>query len=78
MNKVHNAMSWTADSRAAGRELGQAFAEAFNGEASDAIVVFASAKHDYSALLGALAAEAGTETIAGASSAGEFTQSGRG
>jgi hypothetical protein len=77
MNKVHNAMTWEADSRSAGRELGREFVRAF-GESPDAIVVFASAKHDYSALLAALADEAGTDMIAGASSAGEFTQSGRG
>ncbi|MEO8859090.1 MAG: FIST N-terminal domain-containing protein [Burkholderiaceae bacterium] len=78
MIKVHNAMSWNAESRGAGRELGKAFVEALHGQVPDAIVVFASAKHDYPALLGALADEAGTETIVGASSAGEFTQSGRG
>ncbi len=78
MNKVHNAMTWATDSRTAGRELGKAFVDAFGGDAPDAIVVFASARHDFSALLGALADEAGTETIAGASSAGEFTQIGRG
>ncbi|MCM3566025.1 FIST signal transduction protein [Hydrogenophaga intermedia] len=78
MNKVHNAMTWAADSQTAGRELGKEFVEAFGGAAPDAIVVFASAKHDYPALLAALADEAGTEMIAGASSAGEFTQSARG
>jgi hypothetical protein len=78
MNKVHNAMTWQADSRLAGRELGKEFVQVFSGESPGAIVVFASAKHDYSALLGELADAAGTEIIAGASSAGEFTQSGRG
>lgn len=71
-------MTWQADSRLAGRELGMEFVDAFGGDSPGAIVVFASAKHDYSALLGALADAAGTEVIAGASSAGEFTQSGRG
>jgi hypothetical protein len=78
MNKVHNAITWAADSTTAGRELGKEFAEAFGGAPPDAIVVFASAKHDYSVLLNALADAAGTEIIVGASSAGEFTQSGRG
>lgn len=78
MNRVHNAMTWAGDSPAAGRELGKEFLEAFGGESPDAIVVFASAKHDYSALLCALSDEAGTAIIAGSSSAGEFTQSGRG
>jgi hypothetical protein len=78
MNRVHNAMTWASDSVGAGRELGREFVDAFGGDAPDAIVVFASAKHDYTDLLGALADEAGTAVIAGASSAGEFTQSGRG
>jgi hypothetical protein len=78
MNKVHNAMTWETDSRSAGRQLGKEFVDAFNGETPDAIVLFASPKHDYSALLDALAEAARTEMIAGASSAGEFTQSGRG
>ncbi|MEO8630116.1 MAG: FIST N-terminal domain-containing protein, partial [Betaproteobacteria bacterium] len=78
MNRVHNAMTWAGDSPTAGRELGKEFLEAFGGESPDAIVVFASAKHDYSALLCALSDEAGTAIIAGSSSAGEFTQSGRG
>lgn len=78
MNKVHNSMSSQADSATAGRELGESFKRAFGGDAPDAIVVFASAKHDYDALLNALADEAGTEMIAGASSAGEFTQARRG
>jgi hypothetical protein len=78
MIKVHNALTRAADSREAGRELGAEFRATFGGSAPDAIVVFASAKHDYSKLLNALADEAGTETIAGASSAGEFTHGERG
>lgn len=78
MNKVHNAMTWTADSVAAGRELGKEFVEAFGGQTPDAVVVFASPKHDYTALLDSLADAAGTALIVGASSAGEFTQSARG
>jgi hypothetical protein len=78
MIKVHNALTRATDSREAGIELGRQFASAFGGSAPDAIVVFASAKHDYSRLLEALADAAGTETIAGASSAGEFTDAARG
>jgi hypothetical protein len=42
------------------------------------VIVFASAQHDYDALLDALAHGAGTQVIAGSSSAGEFTNHGRG
>jgi hypothetical protein len=77
MNQTHNAITDQLDSAAAGRELGQSMRRAFDGAAPDAVVLFASARHDYCALLAALADEAGTEIIVGASSAGEFTQSRR-
>jgi hypothetical protein len=78
MTETHSAFTETTDSAAAGCELGRAMREAFHGAAPEAIVVFASAQHDYTALLGALADEAGTEVIVGASSAGEFTHGHRG
>jgi hypothetical protein len=78
MIKVQNALTREPDSARAGRELGKEFNAGFDGSSPDAIVVFASAKHDYRKLLGALADEARTETIAGASSAGEFTHGARG
>lgn len=78
MNQTHIALSDTKDSRAAGAELGRRLREAFGGAAADAVVVFASAQHDYDTLLQALAEAAGTDVIAGASSAGEFTHEGRG
>jgi hypothetical protein len=78
MTEAHTAITQHADSREAGRELGQAMRAAFNGAAPDAVVVFASAQHDYHQLLGALADASGTEVIAGASAAGEFTQGARG
>lgn len=74
----HIALSDTDDSRRAGAELGCAIRDAFDGAAADAVVVFASARHDYNALLQALAREAGTQVIAGSSSAGEFTNRGGG
>lgn len=77
-NQVHKAITSEKDSAAAGRELGRAIREAFDGAAADALVVFASAQHDYSALLAALADAAGCEVIVGASSAGEFTDLARG
>jgi hypothetical protein len=76
--QTHIALTETRDSRTAGAELGRAIRKAFGGRAADAVVVFASARHDYDALLGALAEEGGTQVICGSSSAGEFTNSGRG
>lgn len=78
MTETQIALSATRDSRAAGAELGRSLRERFGGQAADAVVVFASAEHDYDALLGALSEEAGTQVIAGSSSAGEFTHQGRG
>ncbi|HVL37525.1 MAG TPA: FIST N-terminal domain-containing protein [Burkholderiales bacterium] len=63
------------DSARAGAELGRAIHRAFHGAPADAVVLFASAQHDYPRLLRALSEEAGTTTIAGSSSAGEFTDS---
>jgi hypothetical protein len=78
MNQTHIALSDIRDSRTAGAKLGRDLREAFNGAPADAIVVFASAQHDYDTLLQALSETAGTDVIAGASSAGEFTHQGRG
>lgn len=61
------------DSARAGHELGQAIRAAFHGAAADAVIVFASAQHDYPRLLRILADTCGTEVIVGSSSAGEFT-----
>jgi hypothetical protein len=77
MTETHTAINTTPDSRLAGQELGRAIRQAFHGAAADAVVVFASARHDYAQLLDALASEAGTEVIVGASSAGEFTHGAR-
>lgn len=78
MNQTHIALSDTRDSRTAGAELGRRLRDGFGGAAADAVVVFASARHDYDTLLQALCESAGTDVIAGASSAGEFTHEGRG
>lgn len=78
MTQTTIALTETRDSAAAGSELGNRLREAFGGAAPDAVVVFASARHDYDALLEALATAAGTRCIAGSSSAGEFTDLGRG
>jgi hypothetical protein len=78
MNQTHIASTDLRDSRAAGAHLGHTIREAFGGAAADAVLVFASAEHDYDALLQSLAEAAGTEVIAGSSSAGEFTDQGSG
>jgi hypothetical protein len=78
MTQTHIAITEQRDSARAGSELGASIRTGFGGAAADAIVVFASAQHDYAALLKALAEAAGTTVIAGASSAGEFTNQSRG
>jgi len=78
MTETMTAITSQSDSAAAGLELGTAVRERFNGAAPDAVVVFASAQHDYSTLLEALAAGCGTQVIVGSSSAGEFTNRSRG
>lgn len=78
MTETHNAISEAADSTRAGQELGRAIRDAFHGAPADAVVVFASARHDHASLLAALAETAGTEVLVGASSAGEFTDRERG
>lgn len=78
MIETATVVSAEADSAVAGEKLGREIREAFKGAAADAVVVFASARHDYAALLGALARASGTDTIAGSSSAGEFSDAERG
>jgi hypothetical protein len=78
MTETHTVLTSQQDSARAGQEIGAAIRQAFHGAAPDAVVVFASAQHDYGALLDALADEAGTEVIVGASSAGEFVNGERG
>ena len=57
---------------AAGASLGRQIHEQFGGPA-DALIVFAAPRGEHAALLEALAEAAGTRTIVGCSSAGEFT-----
>jgi hypothetical protein len=78
MTESFIALSEEQDSAAAGRNLGQSIRDAFHGASPDAVVLFASAQHDYTQLLESLADEAGTEVIVGASSAGEFVNGARG
>lgn len=66
------------DSSAAGQELGQQIRSTFDGQRPDAVVVFASARHNYEALLHALAETCQPAVMVGSSSAGEFTGDQRG
>jgi hypothetical protein len=78
MTDTITALTTEKDSAKAGRELGRSIRKAFNGAPADAVVVFASAQHDYRRLLEALSDEAGTRVIVGSSSAGEFSHAARG
>lgn len=66
------------DSWKAGLALGHQLRAGLNEASPDAVIVFASAQHRGTDLLSALAEICDTECIAGASSAGEFTQRQRG
>lgn len=80
MTRIATAVSAEHDSATAGAELGRRLRADLDGEAADAVVVFASARHDYPALLAAILAESGAKALVGSSSAGEFSgsQSGQG
>lgn len=61
------------DSAGAGKALGSQIAVALDGDAPDAVIVFASSRYDYEDLLEALDAACNPGALVGCSSAGEFT-----
>lgn len=61
------------DSTGAGEEMGRHIKAAFNGQPPDAIIVFASSRHDYGELLRAIDRTCQPKAMIGCSSAGEFT-----
>jgi hypothetical protein len=61
------------DSAEAGRDLGSRIAEAFSDSPADAVILFASSRFDYAALLTALDSTCHPRLMVGCSSAGEFT-----
>ncbi len=63
----------SSDSVEAGSSLGKEIRAVFKGERPDAVIVFASPRHDFSALLKALQASCSPKILIGSSSAGEFT-----
>lgn len=78
MTRIHSTIADDIDSAAAGQALGRSIRQAFDGASAQAIVVFASSRHDYDRLLASLADESGCELLVGSSSAGEFTHGTRG
>lgn len=76
--RSHSALSRLSDSAAAGAALGADIRLALGGDAPDAVIVFASSQHEYERLLQALERESGCALLVGSSSAGEFTDGGRG
>lgn len=78
MTKTSTAVVGETDSARAGAELGRQLRAGLGGEAADAVIVFASARHDYPALLGALQEEARPTAMVGSSSAGEFSSTANG
>jgi hypothetical protein len=67
-----------SDSAEAGQLLGSKIIEDLNGHSPDALIVFASSKHDYSKLLEAIKAACHPKVMVGCSSAGEFTSEAQG
>lgn len=78
MTQTATAVVATTDSATAGAELGRQLRAGLDGKAADAVIVFASARHDYSRLLESLVRTCGTSTVVGSSSAGEFSNAANG
>ena len=60
------------DSSSAGREIGTRLRQGLAGQSPDAVVLFASSRHDYGALLRAVKESCEPGVLVGCSSAGEF------
>ena len=67
-----------SDSADAGRDMATQITEVFDGAQPDAVIAFASSRHDYRSLLRAMCEECRPKCLVGASSAGEFTRNARG
>jgi hypothetical protein len=61
-----------SESATAGRELGERLRAGLGGQSPDALILFASSRHDYAALLGAIHESCRPGVLVGCSSAGEF------
>ena len=77
---TESAIAYTdrSDSAAAGAALGAEIARALPGVPPDALILFASSRFDYPALLASLTAACRPACLVGSSSAGEFTKGMRG
>src|SRR5437016_4756223 len=78
MTKSATAFTSLSESDAAGRDLGQQINRTFKGQPPDALILFASARYDYTALLKALDSACSPRLLVGCSSAGEFTSANQG
>jgi hypothetical protein len=78
LTRIATAVVAEKDSARAGAELGRRLRAGLGGKAADAVVVFASSRHDHAPLLKALTEETGTKALVGSSSAGEFSSSANG
>lgn len=76
MLRVSRAQSEEVESGHAGHDLGQQLRAGLGGGVADAVIVFASSRHHYQALLEALEREASPGSLVGCSSAGEFGEGG--
>ncbi len=66
-----------ADSAMAGKDLGVQLRAGLSGQSPDAVIVFASSRHDYSALLHGIVENCSPGVLVGCSSAGEFVSNHR-
>lgn len=73
MTQVAVAQTALADSAQAGAFLSEKILNDLGGQTPDALVVFASPRHDYAALLESLQDGCGPSVLMGCSSAGEFS-----
>ncbi len=78
MNQYTVVQTDIADSAEAGTDLGVRIREELRGESPDALILFASPKYEFPILLRAIDAACSPATLAGCSSAGEFTSDTRG
>jgi hypothetical protein len=66
------------DSATAGREIGTRLRDGLGGKSPDAVILFASSRHDYAAMLRAIKETCSPHLMVGCSSAGEFITNERG
>ena len=78
MMKSSVAFTSQSDSALAGSEIGKKVLSGLDGEAPDAMIVFASAIHDYTKLLRGIEDACHARVMVGCSSAGEFTNGSQG